>query len=348
MAGKRRAERHLAPRLYVKRGRRRDTYYTILGDSYKYYGLGNERGPAEQKLRDLIEGHPVAGSIADMAERYITSIQRERDANAKTALADTTIADYTDALRKWMIPVFGKMRPGDFRPTHAAQYLEKMAEKGRGTRANREIAALSSAFAYAMRLGIVERNPCHGVRRNPERPRSRRPTIAEMNALLELARLKGTGSYMIALIAAMVAVTGRRRAEVMRLTLASMTPDGLVGTEVKAKRGQQPRTFLVAWSPTLREIVEQARSLERPATSVYLFASRRGGPYSDSGFKAMWNRLMTEYVATGGLHFTAHDLRALFVTEKLERGEDPKTHKNPATTHRVYSRAATVKVKPIA
>jgi len=62
----------------------------------------------------------------------------------------------------------------------------------------------------------------------------------------------------------------------------------------------------------------------------------------------MWNRLMTEYVAAGGQHFTAHDLRAPFVTEKLERGEDPKTHKNPATTHRVYSRAATVKVKPIA
>ncbi|MBP1688865.1 MAG: hypothetical protein H6Q33_5008 [Deltaproteobacteria bacterium] len=30
----------------------------------------------------------------------------------------------------------------------------------------------------------------------------------------------------------------------------------------------------------------------------------------------MWNRPMTEYVDAGAQHFTAHGLRALFVTEK--------------------------------
>lgn len=346
MVGKRRSEKHLMPRLYVKRGKRLDTYYTILGG--RYHGLGNERAAAERQLRDLIEGRPVAGTIAEMVERYIAHIERERDAGVKTALAERTVGEYAEALRTRLVPVFGRMRPQDFRPTHAAQYLAKMAEKDRGTRANREIAALSSAFAYAMRLGIVERNPCHGVRRNPERPRTRRPKIAELNTLLELARAKGTGSYMVALIAAMVAITGRRRAEIMRLTLGAITPAGLVGDEVKAKRGQPTRSFEVEWSPILRQIVDQARTLERPATSVYLFASRRGGPYSDSGFKAMWNRLMAEFVAAGGEHFTAHDLRALFVTEKLERGEDPKTHADPATTHRVYARSKVVKVKPLA
>lgn len=345
MVGKRKNERHLGPRLYVKRGKRVDTYWTLLGG--KYHGLGNNRADAERQLRDLIEGRPVSGSIADLADRFIKHMNREREKGVKTALAQRTIDDYTEALNDRLLPVFGKMRPADFLPTHASQYLSKMAEKGRAVRANREIAALGSMFAYGMQLGVVNANPCHGVKRNTEIPRDRSVTIAEMNALIATAKARGTGSYMVALIAAMVAITGRRRAEILRLTLASITTDGLVGEEAKAKRGRKARSFLVQWSPTLREVVDEARTLERPTTSIYLFASRTGGPYSDAGFKAIWNRIMADYVEAGGEHFTAHDLRALFVSKKLERDEDPATHANPATTRRVYDRRRVVKVRAL-
>lgn len=345
MVGKRKSEHHLVARLYVKRGKRTDTYWTLLGG--KYHGLGNDRADAERQLRDLIEGKPVAGTIAELAERFILHMERERAKGAKTALAERTVTDYTEALRNRLLPVFGKMCPADFQPTHASQYLAKMAEKDRAVRANREIAALGSMFAHGMKLGVVKANPCHGVKRNLELPRDRKPEIAEMNALLATAKKRGSGSYMVALIAAMVAITGRRRAEILRLTLAAITPEGLVGEEAKAKRGRAPRRFCVQWSTTLREIVEEARALDRPTTSIYLFASRSGGPYSDSGFKAIWNRIMADYVEEGGAHFTAHDLRSLFVTEKLDRGEDPKTHANPATMHRVYSRGRVVQVKPL-
>ncbi len=345
MPGKRKNEQHLVPRLYVKRGKRRDTYWTLLGG--KYYGLGADRREAEQLLRDLVEGRPVSGTIHDLSERFIRHIERERERGVKTALAERTIADYTEALRDRLMPVFGKMRPADFRPTHAAQYLAKMAEKGRAVRANREIAALGSMFDYGMRLGVVAANPCRGVKRNTEIPRGRGVTIAEMNGLIATARARGVGSYMVALIGVMVAITGRRRVEIRRLTLASLTPEGVVGEEAKAKRGRRGRPFLVQWSPTLREVVDEARALERPTTSIYLFASRGGGPYSDSGFKSIWNRIMTDYVEAGGEHFTAHDLRALFVSTKLERGEDPATHANPATTYKVYDRRRVVKVKAL-
>ncbi|MBN9462673.1 MAG: tyrosine-type recombinase/integrase [Burkholderiales bacterium] len=345
MVGRRKSERHLAPRLYVKRGRRVDTYWTLLGG--KYHGLGNDRAEAERQLRDLIEGRPVSGSIADLAARFIKHMQGERDRGVKTALAQRTIDDYIEALNKHLLPVFGKMRPGDFLPTHASQYLARMAEKGRAVRANREIAAFGSMFDYGMRIGVVVANPCRGVKRNPEIPRDRGVTIAEMNALIAKAKARGVGSYMVALIGVMVAITGRRRVEIRRLMLTSITPEGIVGEESKAKRGRRGRAFLVQWSPTLREVVEEARALKRPATSIYLFASRTGGPYSDSGFKTTWNRIMSDYVEAGGEHFTAHDLRALFVSKKLDRGEDPQTHANPATTHRVYDRRRVVKVRAL-
>lgn len=345
MVGKRKSETHLMPRLYVKRGRRKDTYWTMLAG--KYHGLGNDRGEAERRLVDLIEGRPVSNSIAELGARFIAEMNAAVERGDSDALNARTIEDYTTALRKHLLPVFGAMPIEAFEGTHAAQYLARMKAKGRAVRANREIAALGSMFSYGMSIGVVSSNPCHGVKRNREVARTRRPTIAEMNALLALARAKGTGSYMVALIAAMVAVTGRRRAEVMRLTVAAETPEGLVGSEAKAKRGDAARTFVVAWTPFLRELVAEARGLKRPTESIYLFASRRGGPYSDAGFKAMWNRLMTAHVAAGGQHFTAHDLRALFVSEMLDRGEDPATHRNPATTRRVYQRGP-VKVKPLA
>ena len=57
---------------------------------------------------------------------------------------------------------------------------------------------------------------------------------------------------------------------------------------------------------------------------------------------------MNDFVKTGGERFTAHDLRALYVSEKSMKGEKAETHKSEETTRRVYDRNRVVKVKPIA
>lgn len=79
----------------------------------------------------------------------------------------------------------------------------------------------------------------------------------------------------------------------------------------------------------------------------YLFANQEGHLYTDSGFKTMWNRNMQDYVRQGGISFTAHDLRAYYVTEKSAKGENPETHHNPAATKRVYDRTRVVRGKPL-
>jgi len=349
MGRKRAADTHLPAHLYVRHGKHEDRYYTRLGGQYR--NLGPDRRAAERELRDLLAGRPVAGTIGDLAAKFIEHQRALLARGDKHALAPRTIDDYENDLAQQIVPVFGRMRPEDFRPGHAATYLEKMRAKGRATRANREIAALSSAFAYGMRVGILESNPAHGVKRNRETPRSRRVERAEVNRFLEVARRAGRSHYMIALIGLMTAITGRRRAEILSLTLSAVTEDGLRVTEAKAKPGEIPRAFLVGWSPLLRELLDAARALPRDdgIDSIHLFPTARGGQaYTDSGFKAIWNRCMKAYVDAGGERFTAHDLRAFYVSDMKERGEDPNTHKNPATTNRVYDRRRVVKVKPLA
>src|SRR5437667_9264328 len=113
MVGKRSAHPHLVTHLYVKYGRRRDTYYTIAQG--KYIGLGSDREAAQRKLRDLIAGRPVAGTIAEMCQRFI-AFQRELLTHSdKAALARRTIEDYDQDLKEHVLPIFGRMAPGDFK-----------------------------------------------------------------------------------------------------------------------------------------------------------------------------------------------------------------------------------------
>lgn len=327
----------------VRHGKRTTTYYALIKG--QRINLGHDRQAADVKLRELINGKPTAGTISDMCFQFI-AFHRAAIAAGRPELAKSTVDEYEISLIKHVLPVFGAMPPGAFKPTHSAQYLFAQREKGRAVRANREMAALGSAFNYGMSKGMVASNPCHGVKRNKEKPRTRRPETREVNALTKLAKARGESSYMCMLIGLMVAITGRRRAEVMRLTKFALREDGIHVVDSKTKTSEAERTYLVAWSPLLRQLVGEALAMNRGKD--WIFASSDGKPYTDSGFKTIWGRTMTAYVKAGGTRFRAHDLRAYYVTEKGEKGENPETHKNPATTKRVYDRARTVKVKPLA
>lgn len=344
MGRKRLTNEHLALRVYVKHSKYKDTYYTIINK--KYHGLGNDRAAAERKAEELQTGRIPPGSIQDMGQRFI-AYQRELIANGDdSALAPGTVDEYETSLKLWIYPTFGHMPAKDFKPSDKGKFLDGMRTKGRGTRANRDMAALGSAFNYGIRHGIVESNPCHGVSRNPERPRSRKPETIEVNTFLEIAKKRGEGSYMTALIGLMVGITGRRRAEILRLEESALNDEGVKVHAAKLKATEAEREYLIAWSPLLSKLLTEAVRLSKKHDTPYVFAARSGAPYTDSGFKANWSKIMADFVAEGGERFTAHDLRAMYVTEMVSRNENPETHKNAATTRRVYDRRRKVKVKP--
>jgi integrase len=316
------------------KGKRRSLFWARLPNG-RYESLGHDRGSAEARLRSLLSTQPAPKTIADMCHGFLAD---------PGDLTSKTVGNYRDSLERRVLPVFGALLPSDFRPMHKAQYLKTSREKGRPVLGNKDMTALASAFNWGMANGICESNPCRGVRRNTERPRRRAVQPAEFNALSALAKSRGHSIYMAALIAATVALTGRRRAEVLRLPLSAATDAGIVCRDVK----NQARQYVIEWSDMLRQVVAEARAIPRRTGSLFLFPNHDGQPYVDSGFCTNWQRLMRAYVAAGGERFTAHDLRSLYVTEKLRRGEDPETHQNKATMERVYNRRTAIRVKPIA
>jgi integrase len=328
----------------VRHGKRTTTYYALLKGAR--INLGHDRAAAERRLRELIDGKPTAGTIADMCAQFIAH-HRALIAAGTGELAEITLDDYENSLNKHVLPRCGSWKPSQFKPTHKAQYLKKQKELARAVRGNREMAALGSAFNFGVSMGMIDKNPCHGVKRNKEKPRTRRVETWEVNRLSQVAKAKGESAYMIMLIGMMVAITGRRRAEVRELPDLALREEGIRVKAAKQQMDDPDQWFLIAWSPLLRQLVTEALAMKRNGRG-YVFATEEGRPYTDSGFKTMWGRTMDDYVAQGGVRFTAHDLRAYYVTEMSEKGEDPKTHRNRATTERVYNRNRVHKVKPLA
>jgi hypothetical protein len=175
--------------------------------------------------------HPARWRVPDLSHDETGEGETRRAAgtprtdNVDTALSERTLDDYEFACT--VCKVFGDMHPRAFKPTDAARYLKMRRQQGHGVRANKEMSALSSAFNYGMTSGAVESNPCRGYRRNPERPRTRKVSIPEFNEFLAFAQNKSASSYLVALIGCCVALTGRRRGEILRLPKTAMTEAGI-------------------------------------------------------------------------------------------------------------------------
>lgn len=345
------------PGLYMIPGKKRTLYF--CQPQNKYTPLGYNLEAAKAALAELMEAPTLPGQVTvkSMCEGFIALQKSYLKSNSLDALAPRTVSDYEKSLTKYIIPKFGKMHPDTVTKNHIAQYLFDGRETRR-TRVNRERAAFSSAFNYGMAKGLVKENPCVGVPRNRERPRKRNVTIAELNAFLKCAREANGSLYMVALIGCMVAVTGRRRAEILGLTKAELLPEGIHVKDCKTKFGEPERFYLIGWSDVLRSIVTEAAAIPRlgsdkgRAKTDYLFGTRdRGTPYTDSGFVTVWRRLMHKYAPEGkrsAAWFTAHDLRALYVTNMLKQKRDPNTHKNEQTMRSVYDRDQEIQVSPLA
>ena len=149
-------------------------------------------------------------------------------------------------------------------------------------------------------------------------------------------------------MAQFAALTGSRRVEFLTLTWPQVDDQVVRLMRARQHDGRQKRE-LITISSGLQEVLNRMR--EGASALGYVFrAPRTGNPYSQSGFKTMWGRLMDAALAAGVIEerFTFHDLRAHYTTYYKERfGDLPDMHANPATTAAVYERSGRVRRKAL-
>lgn len=293
--------------------------WTRLADNYP------EAFEAWCRLEGLQDRPAKGTTVGEALDRYLVEVLPKK--------AETTRREYLrygDTLRA----VFGDVPVEYVVPADISGYLDCHRSLHL---ANREVSMLSGIFREAMRWGWAAFNPCSGVRRHRETPRDRYVTDEEIASLGQAC-----GPQMLCIVD-LVLLTALRKKDVLAIKLSDIQPDGL---HVHVSKSGVHQVFPLRGE--FQEVIQRARSLRRRVGSMYLFANRKGRPYTTSGFDSNWKRMKKE----AGVDFAFHDLRARAISDADEIGgtkyaQELAGHQEERTTRRYIRHRKPRQVEPL-
>lgn len=346
-------ERTGIDRLYKRVGVRKVSFYYQYPDgsseTMATAATGDRKGIAEaerlakRKALDILEGKIIAGSVADMIDRFKVDIAptHYRD-QSKDGLAVRQGA-YNN-----LIKFFGKMSPMALKTLHGYQFLDARAKDGAPAKANKELSLMSTICNYAVRWGVIELNPFTGMMQN-KTDKDVRAISRSQIVRFYLWSLHQPATFRNLGCAAMFTyLTGFRAAEVRPFHVSGLSSEGVRVMSAKRKKGEAEVVKLREWSTRLRVVVARAKQTHK-VDRMYLFANLRGGPYTRSGWGSVWQDAMLAWIGCNDNELVEHkeyfsllDIRPAAITTKLKNRSadayDFAAHANPTTTHRHYDR----------
>lgn len=315
--------------------------------TYRYHqrggtpmNLGTDKAVAIRKVLDLNGKAQDGGTVGQLWRLY-------KESRAYTGLSDGTQSDYAEYWGR-LSKVFERGIVSAIKPSDIAKYL-RVYRADAPVLANREAALLSNLFNLAVERGDIDRNPCKDVRRNKEQPRTRLVESHEFDPFVDWSLKQGPSAVVLVSMAQFAALAGSRRIEFRNLHWPQV--DTEIVRLIRAKQRGRERRELIEVGGALQEVFDRMRALPgyNPLGAVFR-APKTGNPYSESGFKTMWGRLMDSALAEKVVasRFTFHDLRAHYATYyKLRFKELPDMHADPGTTARVYERSREARRKSL-
>lgn len=251
-------------------------------------------------------------------------------------LGKRTQKDRLNYIKK-LTEVFGAMNAANLQPHHIARYLEQHPSP---VTANREIAVLSVAYRKAMRIGMVNTNPCAGVEKNKEKPRDRYVTDEEFLAVKSLC------DPWLQAVMDLAYITGMRLGDLLTLEHRQIDEDG-----IHLKQSKTGAKQIIERTPALDDVLARLKK-HRPVSGMYVVCTQRGQPYSTYGFSSIWRKRRDAALAEEKITetFKWHDIRAKSATDAQEQGLDAQRllgHTTPEQT-RAYLRSKQVaRVRPL-
>lgn len=312
-------------------------------DGKKMFRLGKSLPEAYKTWADRLGSLEKARTVGQLLDRYALEVVPTK---AKTTQAGNQI--FIKALRE----AFGNAPLEAIKPKHIYQYVDRRTKK---IAAHREIEILSHAYTKAVQWGYLDRHPFKGeVRLEGEKPRTRYVEDWELEEALALTPKRKSGSVpMIQAYLRIKLLTGLRRGDLLKLTMAQLQEDGIHVTPGKTESSSGKR-IIIEWSDELRQAIESAKAV-RPVLSPFLFCTRRGECYvkedgTANGWDSLWQRFMERLLEETKVtkRFTEHDIRGKCASdaETLEHARALLAHADSRTTERVYRRKPE-RVKPL-
>ena len=315
------------------------------------------RSAARLKYAQMFAGTPEADSEAITFERLgklYMQWQRELPETDEDRKAETTL-DENERELATLNKVFGQVMPDDITAPDWFTFQDLRRKAGASKKVNKEIALASAVLEYGRLRGLCTVNTARGIKRTKTSPDTRAVTLAEIDAVVTVARTMGPGATLQALAARAAWLCVRRPPEILALTPAQLGEDGILFAAAKRKGGEAQRRVLVAWSPELRATIADAQAVKRRVDiSPLIFGTLTGTRYTKSGWGASWSRLMTKCAKTieGFAPFSLMQCRPGGVTVKEERGDsdttDTTAHADDRMVRTIYDRRRVRKGTPAA
>lgn len=255
---------------------------------------------AKRKALDIQVGQVVAGSVAEMIDRFKTDVAPTHYLDQSKVGKDVRDSAYENLTR-----FFGKMAPATLKTVHGYQFLDARAKSGAPIKANKELSLMSTICNFAVRWGLIEGNPFVGMMLNQADKDVRVVSRSQVVRFYLWSLRQGQAYRTMGCAAMFTYLTGFRAAEVRPFHLSGLSDDGVRVVGAKRKKGEAVVVKVRDWSPRLQVVVKRAQQtvVATPAKkvvvkSLYLFPNRKGQPYSKSGWGSVWQDAMWDWIAS--------------------------------------------------
>jgi len=303
---------------------------------------------AAAALREL-EGARDRGLSADglsmTLNQYLDGWLRDV---APLRLRERTVRDYTYTLDRYVRPALGEKKLARLTPSDVQQMVKDLAGRGLTRTVKLTHSTLSSALSQAVRLNLIQDNPCRRV----ELPRQRRREASAMEGSEIRAFLKAVSGTRYEAVFVVMVGTGMRPSEVLGLGWEDVDLDAgslrvrrvleLRGCSQRMREGRDP--FEEPKTEAGRRVVDlpppvvaaQRGRRARQGEQRLLAGSRYCDPYGlvftgDTGRPLGWANLRAKHfkpaLKRAGIpegSFRAYDLRHTFATQAIKAGTSPR------------------------
>lgn len=257
----------------------------------------------------------------------VGSILDRYEAQCLHELAPRTQRDYRRHLQHLRCR-FGHLDARELKPKDFGPFIQERAGRKGQVQRVRQLAVLSAAFTQAVSFWyLLDHNVLRDVKRPKRPPRDR---LIEDH---EFASCRAMAPLRVQLMMDLALRLGQRQGDLLDLKWSDLK-DGYVNLQ----QGKTGKRLAIEITPELKRVFGRCWML--PNRGDYVITRRQGGRYTSEGYRALWQRVMAQYVRRGGQRFTFHDIRALCATKCKTPEEAMKLlgHTNISMTLRVYRR----------
>jgi integrase len=222
--------------------------------------------------------------------------------------------------------IFGQILIVDVSPGVIRKYLDYR----NNVSGNREISYLSKAWSYCYERDIVIKpNPCKGVRRKTEKPRTRYVTDEEYQLVFDLSPKYVKTAMELAYLCRM------RLSETLDTRVRDIQDKGLHTRRLKGSNDA-----ITLWSDRLRFVIDRGLKGQMRVPDMPIVNNGKGSNIRVERFKTAWQRLMKKVVLQGIKRFTFQDLKAKGVSDFEGDKKKASGHKSDRMVD-VYDRKIT-------